>query len=376
MHSNQCHSIKSRKYPNSRCTYLCINGTQFCGRHLRMKNQVLYNCNTCIPNDNIGTIKNDDFNYDYIIRSSSFPYVMVDQLILIKSLTYYGLPIPKRLLKDGFIYESNRDLYDKLIGFLKTQDVYSESIDKISTIQKIVRGYFSRRRNRCCNNECLLTLESIHSIDEKYYIQFIDGSQQYGFDMRFLYKHMVIDGKRFNPYIPGSTFSDTSILKIEDKLDYCKYRGIDLKIIPKLESLTETQRFELKVNGIFQKIDQLDYLTQCSWFLELDVPALKQLYIQLEDIWNYRAQLPVLRKKEIISGPKLFNISPTAINNYPNSDPSKKIIQSLLLTIFDRLLSEGKTIDDKKLGAMFILSALVIVSIPAADSFPYLVQSF
>ena len=282
----------------------------------------------------------------------------------------------KKMLKDGFIYESNRSLYNTLIEFLKTQDVYSESIDTIITIQKMVKGYLIRRRKRCCNKECLLTMDSIHLIDEKYYIQFMDGDQEYGFDMRFLFKHISIDKKRFNPYKPGCPFVDTSIQIIEEKINYFNRHDIDLTIKIKLDSLSETQRFDLKVTGIFQKFDQLDYLTQSSWFHELDIPALKQLYIQLEDIWNYRAQLPILRKKDIISGAKLFNISPSAINNYPNSEPVKKTIRNLLLTIFDRLLSEGKTIDDKKLGAMFILSALVIVSIPAADAFPYLVQSF
>ena len=359
-HTTLCQSIKSQHFNTSRCPYNCVNGTQFCGRHLRMKNPILYKPPAAI--------KSDGYNNTYIIRSSSFPYEMTDATILLESLHYYEINV------DISTFEDKLYLYRRLIDFLKTQDVYSESIDKIIIIQKIGRGYLRKQRNKCCNKEDLLTLDSIHRIDDKYYIQFMDGSEYYGFDMRFLYGHMILNKNKFNPYKPGTNFSDSALLKIEEKLNYYERRGINLKITPKLELLTDDQKFELKVVDIFHKIDQLDNYTQASWFLELSFDRLKHLYVQLEDIWNYRAEIPVLRKKDIIHPGKLFVVTPSAINTYSNAPGTKRIIQNLLLAIFERLITEGKTVDDKKLGAIYLLTAMVIVSIPAADSYPWLVQ--
>ena len=65
-----------------------------------------------------------------------------------------------------------------------------------------------------------------------------------------------------------------------------------------------------------------------------------------------------------------FRLHPNIIQNYVN----KRYIKNILLDNFDRLISQGQTIDDKKLGAMLILTALVEVSSDAAFAMPAYIQ--
>ena len=91
-------------------------------------------------------------------------------------------------------------------------------------------------------------------------------------------------------------------------------------------------------------------------------------------MWNYRMQLTVSVKKNIIDiSQNLFKYEPNSVKIWNNS--RKNELQNILLDIFDRLINEGKTNDDKSLGALIILSSLVCVSSEAALSLPHLNQS-
>ena len=94
------------------------------------------------------------------------------------------------------------------------------------------------------------------------------------------------------------------------------------------------------------------------------------MYAICEDVWNYRAQLTWESKKNIVSDGFVFRVAPYVVQTFKN----KQYIRDLLLHDFDRLCSEGKTIDDKKVGAMLILTSLVEVSFAAANAMPQYVQ--
>ena len=100
------------------------------------------------------------------------------------------------------------------------------------------------------------------------------------------------------------------------------------------------------------------------------MPDLKKMYAICDDVWNYRAQLTWGSKKNIVCDGVVFKIPPYVVQTYQN----KQHIRDLLLNDFNRLCIEGKTLDDKKVGAMLIMTALVEVSYPAANAMPQYVQ--
>ena len=87
--------------------------------------------------------------------------------------------------------------------------------------------------------------------------------------------------------------------KIIRLFDYKEKKGVSLDYQDTSHLLSKEQLFNQKVIQIFQKIDELNYNTNIDWFNKLSMYQLKILYRELEDIWNYRAQLTDDTKKNI-----------------------------------------------------------------------------
>ena len=102
--------------------------------------------------------------------------------------------------------------------------------------------------------------------------------------------------------------------------------------------LSKEQLFNQKVIQIFQKIDELNYNTNIDWFNKLSMYQLKILYRELEDIWNYRAQLTDDTKKNIIGNNKIFTF------HYKEMMSIKSLekLRDIVLTDINILISNGK----------------------------------
>ena len=114
----------------------------------------------------------------------------------------------------------------------------------------------------------------------------------------------------------------------------------------------------------------LDNYTNHEWFLSLNVISLINLYIKTEDIWNYRAMLSQEAKEKIIGNEIIFEIPINLIKH----TKSINFMRTILLRIFNSMISNGIDINEKKLGAILVLSALVEVSPEAFEAMPHLAQ--
>ena len=114
----------------------------------------------------------------------------------------------------------------------------------------------------------------------------------------------------------------------------------------------------------------LDNYTDHKWFSDLNLKSLINLYIKTEDIWNYRSLLSESAKKNIIGDHKIFLIPIIRIQQ----EKSKLKMQKILIKYFDIMISNGIDINEKKLGAILVLSGLVEVSHEASLGLPHLIQ--
>ena len=118
-------------------------------------------------------------------------------------------------------------------------------------------------------------------------------------------------------------------------------------------------------------MDNLKNYTKCKWFLDLNTAYLKELYKQMEDIWNYRLNLSDSDKLRYVKNGKLFEMSVTKYYKINNINRLRKI----LLYNFRKLVTEGVTESDRSTASQWILSGLTLVSIDARNTFPWLFQS-
>jgi hypothetical protein len=126
----------------------------------------------------------------------------------------------------------------------------------------------------------------------------------------------------------------------------------------------------MKMKDIFYQINMLDNYTDHNWFKDLNIFSLMDLYLKMEDIWNYRSSMTIESKQKIVSNGIVFNIPPGIIKH----QKSKVKLQNVILDEFSRMINEGINRDEKKLGAILILTGLVEVSYDAACALPHLVQ--
>jgi len=128
----------------------------------------------------------------------------------------------------------------------------------------------------------------------------------------------------------------------------------------------------LRVQELFMEIDQLGNYTQSSWFNNLTTHDYFRYYRYLCDIWNYRGQLSNETKRNICSLIDPFR------NNYLLRNSimiEHEQMKKLCLNAIEHMIYTGVDIEYRKLGALHVLSALTIVSLPARQNMMWLYES-
>lgn len=264
---------------------------------------------------------------------------------------------------------------------------YFESINKYSTpevgetkniilIQSIYRRWSILRRTKCVNDSDILTMDSIYEIPIKYFYVFNNKvtKKKYGYDIR-IFGNILYDptnNPKFVAKCPYTLrpFEIAEVIYIEKYIEKLKASGISLEI--EKPKMTKEQEIQHKCVDIFTRIDLLDNYTNYVWFMNLDIKKLLDFYDTAKDIWGYRIQMPLENKKKIVQDGIAF----TMPRSYLAKLPTKLALQNIVLREIDRFISEGINHEEKKLGAMLMLTSLVEVSNEAAQALPHLIQVF
>ena len=226
-------------------------------------------------------------------------------------------------------------------------------------------------RKLCINETDFLTLEDISEIPYSQFFSYkdIDG-MIYGFNISSLYEYLFKKNNKSNPYtrgnIPKNTISD-----IRRLINLSKIMKIDMEIKIKDDILCPKKKFELKVVDIFNKIDELGNYSDYLWFYRLDKNNLIRYIRELYDIWSYRLQLT----------------STTKINVCPRGDPFRNInlynilnhdvfiLKKIISSVIEEFVTSGINTESCSLGAIYVLTALTLVSPEAATAMPWLYHS-
>jgi len=220
------------------------------------------------------------------------------------------------------------------------------------------------------NKEDFYTLQIIDEIPKEYLFTYQRNNFIYGFDIRSFKK--LIDNNCENPYT-REKISEEVIFRASKRLEQLK--NLNINIYYDEEILSPDQEYKNKVLDIFQKIDQLNVIasgTKIEWFLNLTFNKLKYLYKVLEDIWNYRAELTLEQKCEIVPYNNIFKYN---MNNIMNmSIDKKRELENIILDEFNKLISSSENIIHKSTGCYYILIALTEVCPTIAQEMPWLIQ--
>ena len=307
--------------------------------------------------------------YKTVRRSNSFNIKNYNYNDLKYTLIKYNLKI------NG----SQNVLVKRLFCLSKLLIKHHKNNDKIKLIQKTYKKYINKLIDKylhfdlkkCVNDEDFLTYEDLEDIPRKFLFIYEDNKLYYAFDVRSLIKFFK-SNKVYNPY-NNKKFSEKIIKEINNFYHKLKLVNKD-NISYEEDKLSEPYLLiRDKAIKVFQIINvELNNYADVNWFLDLNKIRLRKLYRHAEDIWNYRAQhlTKAIRKKHIPND-DAFKMSVAKFYQIININKMREII----LNEFEKFVTEGESIEERKTGAMWMLTALVEVSIQACNAMPWLLQT-
>lgn len=274
------------------------------------------------------------------------------------------------------------NLVNNLAVYTTIHETYIRNIPKIIKIQSLVRGniirFFNKLRGPAlfkrdlCNNDCDIyimdDIRSIHLLD--FYSVSESDNFIYGFHIETIYKYINLNSDKIeinNPYT-NKPFTTNAIENINRIYNYYKKIGFRQPIVNILPQDTAFL-IKNKVLTIFQKMDQLNNYTDIEWFLCLDQANLIKLIFLIKDLFEYRFDLSQQKKYDILSIGYVF---PKEVKYYKNLTIEQLKLE--ILDEFDKLVSQGRSKDDKYIGSLVILTGIVDLVPKCASSYPWLVQ--
>ncbi len=197
----------------------------------------------------------------------------------------------------------------------------------------------------------------------------------YGFNIISLYalykSNIDKSDNLLNPYNRNKLPSNV-LDNLEALIKLSKLLNFKVEIEIEKDNIDEKKELELRILSLFQSIDSLGNYSNISWFTNLTRENLLLFLRELHDIWNYRAQLSNIIKREI--APPIGD--PFRCINIPNlSQLSYESLKKKAISIMEILVKKGINHDSRVLGANYVLCALTLVSLDAAITLPWLYQS-
>ena len=262
-------------------------------------------------------------------------------------------------------------------------------------------------RKICVNDTDFVTLEPINDIELENFYSITDKQDfTYCFNITSLIQSFKYHVKKTNPYNRDIFKSSTvykikrcynlsyilfdSFRKVNNKIEFGKYNQFRRPFInrnnPQIHNITtdmvnrynmiielRNNNMERRIQQLFIEIDLLGNYTSYLWFQNLSYIQYRHLYRILRDLWEVRLNISAQIK---------FNICPyhtpfsNIFNNnvFPN-DISEYDIKVGCLIVLENLIYCGINIEYRKLGALYALTALTVVSLEARNVYPFLYDS-
>jgi hypothetical protein len=227
------------------------------------------------------------------------------------------------------------------------------------------------------NTTDFYSMENISSISGEALFSYYNKKDKmiYAFDIKSLTSLLEktnVDDKSppQNPYNRQEIEEDI-IKKINTYVRWCRRNGVDTRWTP-IEPQTPDQLFQIKVTDLFQKIDELNYYTNPEWFIKMSIDNHRCFYVELHDIWNHRAELSQSVRLEIIPPPaRPFKTPVREVVALKSID----VLRKLNMDIIRMFISAAVARPDRILGAMYVVTAMTLVSKQCAEMYPWLFES-
>ncbi len=235
------------------------------------------------------------------------------------------------------------------------------------------QGPAANAHDLAVNDTELYSMDNVSTIPSLYFISFSDVRKSiWIFDIRTLVHSMATGYPSQNPYT-RTDYTDQAKGLIHKRIQWLRSRKYQI-LHTNTDVLTPEQAWKQIVLDIFLKIEALGYYVSCEWFHDMNVSAHLTFYEKLFDLWSWRLGLTRAQQEEIVPGHASgaqrlfrFDLSDTL-------EKSKVWWQKKNISIIEAFITRAQDKEKQKMGALYVLMALVQVSPPAAQALPWIVN--
>lgn len=262
-------------------------------------------------------------------------------------------------------YQRKETLFKSVNTYIYEHKYSHLPVNHIIKIQSVVRkrilqkkinrhGLASINRSICKNDEDFYTYDPKEEIENIYFFSYRDTSHNYWcFDIRSIKK--LLDMNYGNPYTMEPISNE-----VKEQVNACiealqkDHIGVS---VDKQVIVSRKSAMKQSFVDIFAQIEYAGYSCDVEWILSLNNSKLKKLYRELEDIWNYRANLSIEIKRKIV--PPLGRLCVIPMQDYLSCNV-KLELQEMLANELKKILL-AQTPGDMNLGFMYFIIALSLV---------------
>lgn len=299
----------------------------------------------------------------------------------------YYIPQLKAICKHYSLKQNGNknELMTRVYNFLyysKSASIIQRNLRKflLKTYKKI-KGEGLFKRSLCINDNDFFTLDPVNEIPVNQFISIKEDGKNYGFDICSLYNLFQKNKLKFkevkihNPYtrqeIPKRVFLCMKRIK---RIANVLGLPVELKIEEENTYGDKEFQFSQRVFKVFQLMDALGNYTDINWFTSLDFNSNVKFFREIQDIWNYRSQLTIDKKREICPpfGNPFYNLN-IDVNNVHLLSLEK--IKKVNIHLMEELVYTSNNEQSKALGVWIVLTGLTLVSNAAAIALPWLYES-
>jgi hypothetical protein len=319
--NTRCLSIRGKKYPTERCSFKSVAGEIWCARHLHQKEPVRFD-------------------------SKKGAKICVEKVS--EDIVHHLYPSLHRI-----------DIPDHVAW---------------QRIAFAWRRWFARRagplvrfRELSNNPNDFYSSDSVMDISLHNFISFVDNDRK-GYCMHISSAVALVTHAAKEKESPLNPFNRNPLPPV-----FLRRIALHGKVssIKHLRGFTDEEQLSLDTTDVFRLMEDLGHYTDPSWFLELSRLQLIQFYIEIIDIWKYRAGLSAEDRVRLIPSGNPFQIS--AKNAIIMTQYA---LQRLILNTCRMFVSSASTQGDRRTGALYILGVLTLLHEGARNAYPWIAEMF
>jgi hypothetical protein len=239
----------------------------------------------------------------------------------------------------------------------------------------LAQGPAVHARDLAVNQAELYSLDALETIPPIYFFSFSDVKKAiWAFDIRTLAHTMAKGFAQQNPYT-RDPLTPTTLERLHARFAWLRKRKYQILHL-NTDTLSPEQIWNQKVLDCFLKLEALGFYVSCDWFHKMNAHQHNYFYLKLYVLWTWRLQLSAAQKESIVPGHllaerQLFKYAADAAQ----LNHSREWWARTNLGLMDAMISSSPDKEQRKLGAMYVLMALVQASRDAAEALPWVVEA-